>query len=334
MPRRRVILVLSVFSLFASSVIGLVTPVRAQTGIDSANSEAERAADAVGSAYEIVDAATSERDAIEDELFEALDRYSVNADRLSELGTQLTRLDDSLAIAEARTLSTRDLFESQAVAAYIQAVSSEGTVILHSGSVERAMVAGETLRRSSNETLSALDRYLTFSQELGSIREQISSQRMATDAARQQLEADSAELERLFTAANEAVANAFDQARQAEADLARAVDEVRAAELAEAERRREEEASVRSTTTSTPPTTAVPPRSHIHIHHIHIHVYAIHLDDYDDDSVDDNNGAATVGVATDPDQFGGPGMASSPRTALCCRSGAGFDGDHSVREHR
>ena len=258
MPHRRVVLAVSVFSLLASSVIGLVTPVRAQTGVDEATREAEQAADAVDSAYEIVDAAVSERDAIEDQLFEALDRYSVNAERLSELGTQLTRLDDSLAITEARTVSTRDLFEIQAVTAYIQAVSSEGILIFHSGTVERAMVAGETLRRSSNETLSALDRYLAFSQELGSIREQIAAQRVATDAARQQLEADSAELERLFAAANGNVAEAFDRAQAAEAELARAVDEVRAAELAEAERRREETASTRSTTTttSTPPASA------------------------------------------------------------------------------
>ena len=254
MSRRRAVLALAVFSLVASSIIGVVTPVRAQTGVDEANADADRAAEAVDSAFRVVDETVAERDQIEERLFEALDRYSVNSERLAELSGQLARLDDSLAMTEARAVVTRDLFELQAVAAYIQAVSSDGTVIFDSATVERAMVAGETLRRSSEETLSAMDRYLVFTQELQSLRQQAASQRQETEEVRSQLAEDSDALEQLFAAANEQVAAAYAQARLAEEQLARAVDDVRAAELAESE----QADPVEPATTTTAPSTTAP----------------------------------------------------------------------------
>lgn len=256
MSRRRAVLALSVFSLVASSIIGVVTPVRAQTGVDEANADADRAAEAVDAAFRVVDETVAERDQVEERLFEVLDRYSVNSARLAELSGQLARLDDSLAMTEARAIVTRDLFEIQAVAAYIQAVSTDGTVIFDSATVERAMVAGETLRRSSEETLSAMDRYLAFTQELQSLRQQAASQREETEEVRSQLAEDSDALEQLFATANEQVAAAYAQARLAEEQLARAVDDVRAAELAESEQTDPVEPATATTPTTTPSTTA------------------------------------------------------------------------------
>lgn len=257
MSRRRAVLALSVFSLVASSIIGVVTPARAQTGAD-----VDRAADAVDSAFRVVDEAVAERDQVEAELFEVLDRYTVNSERLAELSGQLARLDDSLALSEARAVVTRDLFEVQAVAAYIQAVSTDGTVIFDSATVERAMVAGETLRRSSQETLSALDRYLAFTQELKSLRQQAASQREATEEARSQLADDSETLEELFAAANDEVAAAYAEARLAEEELARTIDDVRAAELAESDQADPQDPATGTalpSTTTTPPTTTPTP---------------------------------------------------------------------------
>lgn len=259
MSRRRAVLALAVFSLVASSIIGVVTPVRAQTGVDEANSHVDRAAEAVDSAFRVVDEAVAERDEVEARLFEVLDRYSVNSERLAELSGQLARIDDSLALTEARAVVTRDLFEVQAVAAYVQAVSTDGIVIFDSATVERAMVAGETLRRSSDETLSALDRYLVFTQELQSLRQQAASQREATEEVRSQLAEDSDALEQLFSAANQEVAAAYAEARLAEEQLARAVDDVRAAELAEAEQNEPERPAPTTTTPSATTTTATAP---------------------------------------------------------------------------
>ena len=102
MSRRRAALAVSVFSLL--TLVSVVTPVRAQT--DAAE---EAAADAEG-AFEIVDAAVAERAAVEARLFEVLDRYQANAERLAETWESLDRLNETLAIAEARQESTRDSF--------------------------------------------------------------------------------------------------------------------------------------------------------------------------------------------------------------------------------
>ena len=250
MFRRRAVLALSVFSLFASSIVGVVTPVRAQTDVEQANDRVDDAVSDVDAAYRIVDEAVMERDEVEARLFEVLDRYSVNAERLTELAGDLERLDESLVLAESEAIATRDLFEIQAVTAYIQAVSTDGTVIFDSGNVERAMVAGETLRRSNQETMSTLDRYLAFTRELESLRQEVAAQRTETEEVRSQLASDADALEELFAVANAEVASAYQDAQAAEARLAEAEDRARAAQLA---------AARQTTTTTTPPTTSSTP---------------------------------------------------------------------------
>ena len=115
MPRRRAALAVSVFSFL--TLIAVVMPVRAQTDVDDARRAAEEAATEAEGAFEIVDAAVAERAAIELQLFEVLDRYQANAERLAETWESLEQLSDTLAVAEARQESTRDSFEILAVAA-------------------------------------------------------------------------------------------------------------------------------------------------------------------------------------------------------------------------
>ena len=162
MSRRRAALAMSVFSLFTLALLTVVTPVRAQTDVDDARRAAEDAAANAEGAFEIVDAAVAERAAIEAQLFEVLDRYQANAERLSATSEALEALNETLAVAEARQESTRDSFESQAVAAYMDAVGSTAVLVIDAGTIETAMVTQETLGRTSRETLALLDGFLAF----------------------------------------------------------------------------------------------------------------------------------------------------------------------------
>ena len=240
MSRRRAALAVSVFSLL--TLISAVTPVRAQTDVEDARRAAEDAAAEAEGAFEIVDAAVAERAAVEALLFEVLDRYQENAQRLAETWESLERLNDTLAIAEARQESTRDSFENQAVAAYMDAVGSTAVIVIDSGTIESAMVTQETLGRTTRETLSQLDGFLAFREQVDEIRTATAARAEETAAVQAELDADAAELEELFAAANAEVSAAYQQALEAEARLANATEALQAAQQA-------------TTTTAPPPTT-------------------------------------------------------------------------------
>jgi soluble lytic murein transglycosylase-like protein len=239
MSRRRAALAVSVFSLL--TLITAVTPVRAQTGVEDARRDAEDAAADAESAFQIVDAAVAERDAVELRLFEVLDRYQSNAERLAETWESLERLSDTLAIAEARQESTRDSFETQAIAAYMDAVGSSAVIVIDAGTIESAMVTQETLGRTTRETLALLDGFLAFRDQVAEIRANTAARAEDTAAVQADLDADAAELEELFAAANAEVSAAYRQALEAEARLADATEALQAASQA--------------TTTTTVPTT-------------------------------------------------------------------------------
>lgn len=246
MPRRRVALAVSVFSLL--TLVAAVTPVRAQTDVDDARRAAEEAAADAEGAFEIVDAAVAERAAIEAQLFEVLDRYQANAERLAETWQSLERLNDTLAIAEARQESTRDSFETQAVAAYMDAVGSTAVIVIDSGTIESAMVAQETLGRTTRDALSQLDGFLAFRDQVDEIRAATAARADETAAVQADLDADAAELEELFAAANAEVSAAYQQALEAEARLADATDVLQAAQQTTT-------TTAPVTTTTAPPTT-------------------------------------------------------------------------------
>lgn len=256
MSRRRAVLALSVLFLLTLTLIGNVSPVRAQSEVDDAADDARNAADDADRAFAVVESAVANRTAVETHLFEVLDRYTVNSDLLSQISAELTNLTDSLNILEAKSVEQRETFEEQAVAAYIQALTS-APVVFDTSTVESAMVAQETLGRVSQSTLDTLDEYLAFSSALDDFRTQASVQQDAQLAIKNQLELDTEELEALFAEANTQVSEAFVTASAAESRLSDALDAVRVAEAAEAERRRAEEAA-RSTTTTLPPTTSPP----------------------------------------------------------------------------
>ena len=222
MSRRRAALAMSVFSLFTLSVFAAVSPVRAQADVDRAESQAD-------TAYQIVDAAVNEREEVEAALFNALDRYQSNAVLLAELSSSLSALNETLAISEARQESTRDTFETQAVAAYISAVGSASVLVLDSGSVESAMVTQETLGRSIRQTLTDLDTFLAFGNEIESLRASTASKADQTSASHAQLQLDAVELQELFAAANADVAAAYAAALDADARVADAREAAAAA---------------------------------------------------------------------------------------------------------
>jgi soluble lytic murein transglycosylase-like protein len=251
MSRRRAALAVSVFSLLTLAVLTVVTPVRAQTDdVDDARRAAEDAAADAEGAFEIVDAAVAERAAIEAQLFEVLDRYQANAERLAATSEALEALNETLAIAEARQESTRDSFETQAVAAYMDAVGSTAVLVIDAGTIETAMVTQETLGRTSRETLALLDGFLAFRVQVDEIRATTAARAEDTAAAQVDLDADATELERLFAAANAEVAAAYQRALEAESRLASATEALQTAQ---------QTTTTTSPTTTTPPTTTTSP---------------------------------------------------------------------------
>lgn len=233
MPRRRALRAVSVYLLLAISTTGLVAPARAQTDVEDAVEDVE-------AAYRIVDASIEERDAIEEELFAVLDRYTRSAEQLEELADQVAELESVLVVAEARIAAGEDQFEDRAVTAYMEAVSANATLLLDSRSVELAMVVSETLGRGSRESLAAIDDHLALTGEIVRLRSSALERRNAVETARVDLEAEAAELERLFGSANAAVAEAY-------------------AAAAAAERRLDLERAALATTTTSPPTEPTAP---------------------------------------------------------------------------
>lgn len=227
-----------VFSVVVSALGGTL-PGRAQ--VDEAEREAEAAEEELKAAYAVVDAAVANRDEIEAELFATLIRYEDAAAELAAANADLDRIAQSLVFAAANASAAEGRLDTQAVAAYMEAVATVPAVVLDTQTVEDAIVVDHAFRAGQQDTLSRLDELLVMRRELEAIRARFASQRDQVDDLATTLAQESDQLSNLFDQANAQVSDAFRKAKESEASYRIALDAVQTAQAAEAERQRQEE---------------------------------------------------------------------------------------------
>jgi septal ring factor EnvC (AmiA/AmiB activator) len=249
MSHRRAALALSVLTLLASPVLLGGAPARADT-VEQAEQRLERREGEVDAAYAVVDEAVQDRDQVEAELFAALVRHGEAAEALADATRRLQRTGRALAVAEAGATQVDGQMQTQAVAAYIEAVAAPGSVVAATRTVEQAMVVGQAFDDGQSESLELLDAFSIQLRELTSLREEYQREQTEVAALEQRLAAESTELEALFARADQAVAEAFRAAQAADAAYREALTDV--------ERARAEAAAQEAPDPAPPPTTADP----------------------------------------------------------------------------
>jgi hypothetical protein len=241
----------------ATALLSGVAPVFAQ--VDEAEQRAREAADELGSAYAVVDAAVADAEAVESALFAALDEYQIAALDLARAGIRLEQVTESLAFADAEAVSAEQLLRSHTITAYMEAVSSTASLVLDTSTVEAALLVGQVVRESQANALTTLSDLLTQRNELERLRAERAIELVQVESLEQELTTRTAQLEGLFAEANAEVAVAFTIASAADAAYRAALDDVdRAIAESEAARRAE---SATTTTTSPPSTTTTAPPS-------------------------------------------------------------------------
>ena len=268
MSPRRAALALFVLSLLVASLPLGVTSARAQTA-DEAEEEADRAEAARADAYAVVKESVANRDAIEAELFAALNRYDRAVAALAEANRKLDRVGRTLAAAEATSLDVEDQLHTEAVAAYMEAVLTPGSVVVGTDTAEEVMVVGQVFTEGQSDKLARLDLLTVRRADLERLRANFDDELQQVEVLTAQLEAESGKLQELFGQADADVANAYQQASEADEAYRNAMSDVERARTAAAdpppttpttEPSSEPTPTTRpdeptTTTTTTPPTT-------------------------------------------------------------------------------
>ncbi|GIU91657.1 MAG: hypothetical protein KatS3mg011_0563 [Acidimicrobiia bacterium] len=225
--------------------------------VEEAERQAEQAEAELDEAYRIVSEAVADRQQVELALFDALTRYEQAAAELAVASAALERIERSLLFAEAEAASAERGLQTQAAAAYMEAVTSMPNVVLASSSVEEAIFVGAVFEASQEDTLARLAELAVVRRELDQLRSSYQAEKERVEGLATELQLETEQLRELFAQADARVAEAFDRALQAEADYRAALDDVARARAAEEEERRRAQAT--TTTTTVPPTNGATP---------------------------------------------------------------------------
>jgi hypothetical protein len=225
---------------------------------DEAEQSAEQARRRANAATGLVDEAVANRETLERQLAESIERMNQLAAELSTVGAQIDRIATQVGFADVELAGIKADIESQAVDAYMTVVASPSVSVMSSQTVERALVASSVVedvvadgkvtvgelfaRRESLEELK--DRYLADQEQYLDLQALID-----------------AEVDRytgLYEEADADVAEAIREAEAAERDYLAALSALEIAKAKEAERRRQEERDPPTTTTTTTPGSTSP----------------------------------------------------------------------------
>jgi len=253
MVTRRAALAVSVLLLLASAAAGVV-PARAQS-VEDAEQQADAARAEADRAYGIVSDAVANKDALEAQLLDALDRYNAAVAQLAAANQRLEQVSDALANAEARAAGVSDALEEQAVDAYMDAVANPASMVVVVGDAEQAMVFDQARGASQASDFADLNNLTAERADLERLRTEYQNERDEVDRLQTQLDAETQNLEALFEQANSDVATAYRRAAAADAAYQAALSDVDRARAAEEERKRAEVAAAATTTTAAPAAT-------------------------------------------------------------------------------
>ena len=278
----RLLRALSVVLLLAVTswlVIGEHDAARAQS-VDDAEQKADQAADEAEAARSLLSDSASARAGIEDELADSLVRLADLNAELSRVSSELDQLRQHLALADIELESISEALTTQAIDAYVRAVSVPATAVMGTSSGEQAIVAASSIESVVSEDQAEVASLTIKRRELKRLREDYLADQAQVADLQSQADDEAAHLEELLAEADANMAAAAASARAADLAYRAALSEVDAARAREAERRREEERSTTTTSvgapaattttttvatttttagTSTPPTTTTPP---------------------------------------------------------------------------
>lgn len=202
----------------------------------------------------LVATAVADREAIEAELLATFERYHDLAAELATVGADLDRLRVRIARAGIELNFANQAAADTAVAAYMEALSMPGGLVLQSGSLEEMMVAQRTLQflaGADQEHAASLE---VVQRDLRNLNDQYQLDLTTVLSLQAGVEQEANQLQRLFAQADQLVAVAITNALAADASYREALDQVERARAAEEEQERQEERQ--STTTSAAATTS------------------------------------------------------------------------------
>jgi peptidoglycan hydrolase CwlO-like protein len=255
MNSRRAALALLVLGLSPISIPFGVGAARAST-VDDAEQRADRAEAERDRAFSVVSDAISERDVVEAELFVALNDYSEAVAAVADANRRLDRLGRTLAAAEATAVGVNETLRRQAVAAYMDAVVTPGSIVVGTDTVEQAMVVDQFFSSGQEDNIAELNDLTVRRNELLDLRTLFDAERADVEALQQTLDTETARLRDVFSRADAEVASAYADAEAADAAYRAALSEV---ERARAAASPEPPSPPSSTTTTTEPPTSDAP---------------------------------------------------------------------------
>jgi hypothetical protein len=246
---RRTLSSLLAATLAAAVLTGTAPPARAQS-VDNAEQAAVNAEQQVGAAAGLVDDAIAERSEIEAELAASMVKLNELAEQLSLVAAGVDRLQGQIGFADAELLGIKADIETQAVDAYMTALSVPGVSFVNSDTVESAMVAGlfvEDVIETGQENVDAL---VVKRRDLEALVASFLADQERVVQLKAEVDDEAEHLARLYEEADAEVAEAIREANRSAAEYREALSAVDAAQAKEAEQERQDE---REPPTTTPP---------------------------------------------------------------------------------
>jgi peptidoglycan hydrolase CwlO-like protein len=234
---------------------GTAPEARAQN-VDNAEQAAVEAEQRVGSAAGLVDDAIAERSEIEAELAASMVKLNELAEQLSLVSAGVDRLQGQIGFADVELLGIKADIETQAVDAYMTALSVPGVTFVNSNNVEAAMVAGLFVGDVIETGQENVDELVVKRRDLEALVASFLSDQERVVQLKAEVDEETENLARLYEEADADVAEAIREATRSAAEYEEALSAVDAAQAREAEQERQDEREPPSTTTPDTPDAA------------------------------------------------------------------------------
>lgn len=239
-------------SLLASMATATGPLALAQTTED-AERAAEQALRRAETASGLVDEAVANREEIERRLADSITRMNELAAELSIVGAKIDRVAAQVGFADVELAGIQADIELQAVDAYMAVVASPGVSVVHSQTVERALVASSVVEDVVADGKLTVGQLFARRQSLEQLKEQHLADEEEFQALRARVDEEVDAYTALYEEADAEVAAAIRSAEAAERDYVAALSALDVAKAKEAERQRQEKRDPTTTTTTPGP---------------------------------------------------------------------------------
>jgi hypothetical protein len=221
--------------------------------VDDAERAATEAEQQAGAANGLVDDAIAARSGIETELAASMARLDELAEELSSVAAGVDRLQGQIGFADVELLGIKAAIETQAVDAYMRALSVPGVSFVNSDTVEDAMVAGLFIGDVVETGQENVDALVMKRRDLEALLATFLADQERLVQLKGQVDAETENLARLYEEADAGVAGAIREANRSAAEYSQALSAVDAARAKEAEQERQNEREPPTTTTPDTP---------------------------------------------------------------------------------